>query len=258
MTLALIAGQGALPQLLACARPDAICYHLDGFAPDDVSSQPFRIERLGSFIAALQANGVTEVCFAGRIARPLLDPSAIDAATLPLVPRMMQALQAGDDSALRVVLEIFEEAGLHVIAAQDVLPLLLVVPVQGTPSDRDRKDIARAMQVHAALDPLDVGQGCVVAGGQVLSIEAMPGTDWMLASLRHFDGPVGGVLFKAAKARQDRRVDMATIGPDTVTGAAAAGLSGIAVVQDDILVLDAQEMTHRLTRTGLFLTTWTQ
>ncbi|WP_055087260.1 LpxI family protein [Jannaschia donghaensis] len=255
--MALIAGQGALPQAVVSEIGDRHwkAFHLKGFEPDDKTSEPFRVEHLGSFIAGLTAQGITDVCFAGAIGRPKLDPTAIDAATLPLVPRMMQALQAGDDAALRLVLSLFEEAGLNVVAAQDVAPSLLRVPTVGAPSDRDYADIERAKMVHAALSNMDVGQGCVVARGQVLAIEAMPGTQWMLASLTHFDAkPDGGVFFKAAKAGQDRRIDMATIGPETVDQAAAVGLNGITVVQDAVLVLQPDVVRTRLEKTGLFLT----
>lgn len=257
MTLALIAGQGGLPRALASGlgARDWKAFHLNGFEPGVHPSQPFRVEQLGSFIAGLKADGMTSVCFAGAIARPRLDPSAIDPATMPLVPRMMQAMQAGDDAALRIVLAFFEEAGLEIVAAQEVLPALLEAPHVGTPSARDRADIVKARAVHSALADLDIGQGCVVAGGQVLAVEATPGTDWMLASLRTpFARPDGGVFFKACKPRQDRRIDMPTIGPDTVTGAAKAGLSGIALGQGDVLVLEPEAVRARLEETGLFLT----
>ena len=256
MSLALIAGAGRLPATLAAALAgrDWQAWHLEGFAPEGLASEPFRVETLGSLLATLRADGVSEVCFAGRIARPKLDPAALDAATLPLVPRMMQAIGQGDDAALRTVIALFEEAGLEVVAPQDLAPDLLQVPEIGTPSDRDRADMARARDVLAALAALDVGQGCVVAGGHVLAVEAMPGTDWMLRSVARIETrPGGGVLFKAAKAGQDRRIDMATIGPDTVTRAAEAGLAGIAVAAGDVLVLDADTLRARLAATGLFL-----
>lgn len=257
MTLGLIAGQGGLPRALisGLGAREWKAFHLKGFKPDVEPSAPFRIEHLGRFIARLKAEGITELCFAGAIARPRLDPSAIDAATMPLVPRMMQAMQAGDDAALRIVLDFFEEAGLAIVAAQEVLPALLETPQVGTPSDRDRADIAKARRVHAGLADLDIGQGCVVAGGQVLAVEATPGTDWMLASLTTpFARPDGGIFFKACKPGQDRRIDMPTIGPDTVTGAAKAGLAGIAVGQGDVIVLEPNAMRARLEETGLFLT----
>lgn len=253
--VALIAGQGGLPAALADGLPAGwIARHLDGYPPEGIASEPFRIERLGSLLGELRAAGVTEVCFAGGIARPQLDPSLLDAATMPLVPRILAAVREGDDAALRAVVATFEEAGLRVRGAHELLPTLLDLPLAGTPTERDFEDIARAKSIHDALAPLDVGQACVVAGGQALAIEGLAGTDWMLESLlRPFPRPRGGVLFKAAKAGQDRRVDMATIGPGTVERAAAAGLAGIAVMRGDVLVVDGEGTMAALRDTGLFL-----
>ena len=253
--IALIAGRGELPASLAASLPSGwIARHLEGHPPDGIASRPFRVERLGSLLLELRAAGVEEVCFAGAIARPRLDPAALDAATMPLVPRILAALGQGDDAALRAVVATFEEAGLRVRGAQELAPALLDLPLTGAPGPQERADIARAAAIHAALAPLDVGQACVVAGGQMLAVEGLAGTDWMLESLaRPFPRPDGGVLYKAAKAGQDRRIDMATIGPSTVERAAAAGLRGIAVVGGDVLVVDAGGTRAALERTGLFL-----
>lgn len=253
--LALIAGQGALPGLLA-EHADRIAA-LEGIAPDAVTpDRSFRLERLGSFIAELKAEGVTEVCFAGAIHRPTVDPAAIDAATLPLVPRLQAALQAGDDGALRIVLDLFEEQGLHVRAAHELRPDLLPeagVPTQSKPDDRAAADLARARAAHAALAAADIGQACVVAGGQVIALEAVLGTDWMLDSLKARTDGAGGLLYKAPKAGQDRRVDLPTIGPDTVRRAAEARLDGIVIEAGGVIVLDLAATVREADARGLFL-----
>ena len=89
----------------------------------------------------------------------------------------------------------------------------------------------------------DVGQACIVARRQALAIEAMPGTDWMLASLKDTrDGlPEGGLLFKAPKPGQDRRVDLPAIGPETIRAAAEAGLRGIVIEAGGVMLLDRAE-----------------
>lgn len=255
---ALIAGQGALPGLVAARLDAPVVRHLDGFAPSGLASTPFRIETLGTLLAELPALGVTEVCFAGRIARPPVDPARLDTATAPLVPRILAAMQAGDDGALTTVVALFEDAGMRVVAPQEIEPSLLDLPVTGTPEDGDLRDIARAAAIHDALAPLDVGQGCVVSRGQVLAIEALPGTDWMLNSLRGFVRPPGGVFFKAAKAGQDRRIDLPGLGPDTVHAIAAAGLSGLAVEDGGVLVIDRSAVAAALIETGLWLHPWTR
>jgi DUF1009 family protein len=100
---------------------------------------------------------------------------------------------------------------------------------------------------------VDIGQSCVVAAGQALAVEALFGTDWMLDSLRLRPDGAGGVLFKAPKPDQDRRVDLPTIGPSTVAGAAAAGLSGIAIEAGGVMVTDRDRTIADCDRLGLFL-----
>ena len=262
--LALVAGQGSLPAIVLATlrsegRPVVTCA-MDGFPPDlgEPVDMPFRIEHLGSFIAGLKARGVTSVCFAGAVRRPPIDPAAVDAATLPLAERLMAALRFGDDGALRTILSFFEEAGLAIRAAHEAVPDLLPpegVPTLAKPSDSDGADAGRAEAIVAALGRVDVGQACVVAAGQALAIEALPGTDAMLATLtpRPEGLPAGGLLYKAPKPGQDRRVDLPTIGPATVEAAAAAGLSGVTIAAGGVIVLDRDAAIAAADATGLFL-----
>ena len=263
--LCLIAGQGRLPEILAAAHPGTHIAAMEGYFPDFLAVRtPFRIETLGSFLAGLRAEGVTRLCLAGAIRRPAIDPARIDAATAPLVPRLMQALRRGDDGALRVVLEIVEEAGFAVLAPQDLLPELL--PPAGAlagpaPSARLQEDARHAREVLRTTGPADIGQGCVVAAGQVLAMEALPGTDWMLASMAAARGqgplaadlPSGGVFAKAPKPDQDRRVDLPAIGPETVAGAVRAGLDGIVLEAGGVLVLDRDACRAAADAAGLAL-----
>ena len=63
----------------------------------------------------------------------------------------------------------------------------------------------------------------------------------------------GGVLFKAPKPGQDRRIDLPAIGPETITQASAAGLSGIVWAAGGVLVLDRAAMVAAAEKAGLFL-----
>lgn len=256
--LAMIAGRGHLPSVIVDALPDMpYIAALDGYDPDIlVPDRRFRIEHLGSLLAEFQALGVTEVCFAGGIARPPIDPSQIDAATMPLVPKMLAALQAGDDAALRAVLTIFEEAGFRIRAPHELSSALL--PVAATYTSRrteahHEQDAARAAAVIGGLGPLDIGQSCAVKAGQVLAMEGVFGTDWMLASLAHRPDGAGGLFFKAKKPSQDVRIDLPTVGVHTVERVAQAGLEGVVVEAGGVIVLDLASVTRAADEAGLFL-----
>lgn len=264
--IALIAGQGGLPEIVARAlaaqdAPFCLC-EMEGFPASDRiegarSRKTFRIERLGSFIADLVSSGVSRVCFAGAVRRPPLDPSLVDAATMPLVPRMMAALEVGDDAALRSVISFFEDAGLAVVGASELVPALLPEandPPQNAQTGQIQKDAARGAEVVAAMGAIDVGQACAVHRGQALAVEALPGTDAMLRALAdQRGGEAGGILFKAPKPGQDRRIDLPAIGPQTVTLAQSAGLAGIVIEAGGVMVLDQKAVETECTRTGLFL-----
>jgi UDP-2,3-diacylglucosamine hydrolase len=260
---AIIAGQGRLPAALAAgmAEPPLVAA-LDGFSPEALTVDiTFRVERLVPFLRALDRDGVRQVIFAGAVRRPRLDPALLDEATASLLPRLMAAMAAGDDATLRVVIEIFEEFGFSVVGVETVAPDLLpgVGVLAGTVSPRDEADAARAAEIVAALGAVDVGQGAVVAQGLCLGVEALPGTDVLLAQVAEIgvlrpDPDRGrGVFYKAAKPDQDRRIDLPTLGPETLRGASAAGLGGVAFQAGSVICLDLTEMKRLAGELGLFL-----
>ncbi|MBU3029802.1 LpxI family protein [Paracoccus marinaquae] len=258
--IAVIAGQGGLAPAVIAALDAPLVYALDGFAPE-VPATPFRLERLVPFLDGLIEAGVGRVVFAGAVRRPRLDPEAFDPRTAQLVPRILTAMQSGDDAVLREVLRIFEEHDLTICRVDEILPDL--VPAEGVlagqPSDADRRDAARAAEILAATGALDIGQGAVVAQGLCLALETLPGTAAMLdfaaahAGLRPNAKGARGLLYKAPKPGQDRRIDLPTIGPDTVDQAAAAGLAGIAWQAGGVILLDRDEARRRAEAAGLFL-----
>ncbi|MEM1075284.1 MAG: UDP-2,3-diacylglucosamine diphosphatase LpxI [Pseudomonadota bacterium] len=248
--LALISGRGSLPSHVASAQPvpPLICV-LDGFAPNDLLADiTFRLEKLGSLLGDLKERGVTEVCFCGAISRPEFKPTALDRATLPLLPVMMKAIGSGDDAALRSVIRIFEQRGFLVRAAHELAPNLLApagILSKVRPDTRMREAVERADAVLEALGPLDVGQGCVVGAGQVWGIESIGGTDHMLNTLPDGVDRADAVLVKAPKPGQDLRADLPTVGPDTIDRLVASGLKGLALRAGQVMMLDRALMISK-------------
>jgi UDP-2,3-diacylglucosamine hydrolase len=260
---AIIAGSGALPAALAGAMAELpLVAAMDGFAPENLTVDlSFRVERLVPFLRALERDGIGQVIFAGAVTRPRLDPALLDEGTAALLPRLMAAMAQGDDATLRVVIELFEEFGFGVAGVEDVAPALLpgVGVLAGTLTPRDEADAARAAEIVTALGRVDVGQGAVVAQGLCLGVEALPGTDVLLhqvavlCALRPDPGRGKGVFYKAAKPGQDRRIDLPTIGPETLRRVAAARLGGLAFQAGSVICLDLTGMQRLARKLGLFL-----
>ncbi|KEJ88371.1 phosphatidate cytidylyltransferase [Sulfitobacter donghicola DSW-25 = KCTC 12864 = JCM 14565] len=254
--MAVIAGRGDLPALVAgsCEVQPLICGYegveLSGLSADIT----YRLETLGSLLLELGNRGVTQVCFAGGLDRPALDPTKLDAETAPLVPMFMQALQQGDDGALRVVVELFEKTGFEVLAAHQVAPDLLAkggVYGEHWPDAQMRADAEVAAAHVLKISAQDLGQACVVGDERVLGMEDAAGTDALLAGLPANTKKKQAILFKGPKENQSRLIDLPTVGPETMRAAHNAGLAGVVVDAGDVLVLYPQRCADLADELGL-------
>ena len=263
--LGIIAGAGLLPAQVAAAARAAgrgvFIVGLDGFAdPAVLAAWPHEMRRLGAagrIIASLREHGCQDLILIGPVRRPSLLDLRPDAEAAKLLARIGRAAFAGDDGLLAAVIRVLTEEGFRVIGAQEIIREAVApsgVLTAVAPDAQAMADIGRGVQVARLLGSADVGQGCVVQQGLVLAVEAIEGTDAMLAragALRR-DG-IGGVLVKLVKPAQDRRADLPTIGPETVRHAAAAGLRGLAFEAKATILADREACLAAANAAGLFL-----
>ncbi|PLS20262.1 LpxI family protein [Neptunicoccus cionae] len=268
--LAIVAGDGDLPQLLAeeCQRSgrDFVLVLFAGFSPDWTIGLPViraEFEKPARMFKALKTGGFRAVTFAGAMQRPQLRPLKFDWKFLRLAPTLLPAMKSGDDVTLRTITAIFESEGIEVLGAHDVLATLLApsgVQTVAKLSKADWADIRRGFDIAEAAGRLDVGQGAVVAQGICLAVESIQGTDEMLrfvadtgAAFRLDNNGARGVLCKLPKPGQDWRTDLPSIGPATMEAAAKAGLAGVAVQAGGVLVLGLEQTVAKADELGLFL-----
>jgi UDP-2,3-diacylglucosamine hydrolase len=204
----------------------------------------------------LRDNGTEEVVFVGKVRRPSLKELRPDWRALKvMVKATVRAL--GDDGLLRAVVREFEASGAKVRAPHELLTSLLAV--EGAygrvkPDRQARIDIARGATVARAMGGLDIGQAVVVQQGIVLGVEAIEGTDALIARAGPLqrEGP-RGVLVKVPKPGQERRIDLPAIGAETVEKIAKAGLGGIAIEAGGALVIDRAQVAARADALGVFV-----
>jgi DUF1009 family protein len=265
-TLGIIAGGGFLPgQVAAAARAagrDVFITAIEGFAePAVVSPYPhqfFRLGAIGAIRAALKTNNCTDVVMIGPVKRPSIFDLRPDADGAKYLARIGRAAFAGDDGLLAAVVRVLGEDGFKVLGAHDILADALGpdgLLSQVAPDDAARADIARAVAALKLIGAADIGQACVVQQGVVLAVEAMEGTDAMLARAGTLRLPgAGGVLVKLAKPGQERRADLPTIGPNTILRAREAGLRGVAFEAGGTILAGREALVAAADEAGLFLT----
>lgn len=263
--LGILAGGGPLPGRVAAAAQAAgravFLVGLEGYAePSVLAPYPHGWARLaagGRILSLLRAQACRDVVLVGPVRRPSLLDLRPDAEGARLLARIGRAAFAGDDGLLAAVVRVLAEEGFRVVGAHEVLTE--AVAPHGTlgqhaPDAQAMADIARGVAVVRALGAVDVGQGCVVQQGIVLAVEAIEGTDAMLARAAGLARPgPGGVLVKLVKPGQERRADLPTVGARTVRAAAAAGLRGLAVEAGGTLLADRAALVATADASRLFL-----
>ncbi|WP_421993925.1 LpxI family protein [Roseococcus sp.] len=266
MKLGLLAGGGPFPARVAEAATrsghDVFVICLKGFCdPADYVRFPHSVERIGAggaIIQRLKDEGATHIVLAGKVKRPSMLSLLPDVWMAKAMARVGVALLSGDDALFRAVVQVLGEEGFEVVSPQSLIEDSTVAEagllVGSAPDALARADIGRGIETLRRLAPMDVGQAVVVQQGLVLGIEAVEGTDALIAragDLRR-DGP-GGVLVKLSKVGQEMRVDAPVIGPVTVAGARSSGLRGIAIEAGRTILAERAATLEAAKAAGLFV-----
>ncbi len=258
-TIGIVAGGGCLPRLLALAITGAdkrcVVVNLrgesEGLAPPAVDAAlTVPVGALGKTLKFLRAEGVQEVLLAGGVDKTRLFRTARpDLAALKLINSLPES---GDDRLLRALTGLFENEGFKVGSPVDWLPehrAVLGKMCGRNPDAKRQQDFAFGLRIARAVGDLEIGQTVVVRQGCIVAVEAVEGTDAMLRRA----GPLakrGAVVVKAIKPRQDHRLDMPTVGPETLRVMADQGLKWLGL-ETGCLMLDKPAFLAEAKRLGI-------
>lgn len=262
--LGILAGGGEAPRRLAALLKQAgrpyflVC--LQGQADEDLGAgHPHIWLPLGAgerALKAVRAEGVRDILMIGRVRRPSLLELKPDFFTMQKVMQIGLAM-LGDDGLLKNITRVIEDEGFRVVGVQDVFAAFLTpggVLGKAQPTAQDWEDIKRGAAAARQLGLADVGQAVMVQQGVVLGVEAIEGTDALIARCAGLKRPGGnGVLVKMCKPQQDRRFDLPAIGLETIRLLQAAGFAGVAAEAGASLLLERGAMLAAADAAGLFV-----
>lgn len=204
-----------------------------------------RVGQLGKTIDFFKRLNVRQVAFAGGISRiRLFGGIRLDLKAILLLSRIKSVR---DDALLRGVASEIEKNGIEVISAGEVLEHCLPkagVLTTRAPTSTELHDAKIGWDVAKAIGGLDIGQTVVVVDGLVVSVEAVEGTD--AAIQRAGDITRAGankkrrsfVVVKVSKPSQDLRIDLPTIGMNTISTMKKAGAGALVIEAGKTIMLD--------------------
>lgn len=266
--IGIICGGGTYPSLVFKACKSKNIHHCLIFIESESSFENFPVKdtpyisiklgEIGKGLNFLKSQEVDTVVLAGHVARPNFSSLSLDETGMSWLLRLGMAVFSGDDALLKRLSELFLEENLKIISGTDFLDdvfLNVGIATKIHPSKQDEIDINRGIEVGLICGASDVGQSVIVNNGIVLGIECIEGTDKLIercAALKNEETP-SGVLIKISKPLQLEKIDLPTIGVDTIENIKKGNFRGIAVESGRCIVLEKEKVIALADELGLFL-----
>jgi len=194
--------------------------------------------QLGRAIALLKRAGVTRAVMAGQVKHTKIFSNIVPDLTLLSVLTRLKARNT--DALIAAVADVMREKGIELLDSTLFLRPLLAREGPLTaraPSPDEAADFAFGYRMADAIASLDIGQTIVVKDRAVVAVEAMEGTDEVIARAGRLAGP-GCRVVKVAKPAQDMRFDVPVVGLSTIDAMREAGATALTIDAGRTLVLD--------------------
>ena len=265
MRLGLIAGNGRFPFLVLDAARRAghqvtiIALKEEAF-PDlaDLAARPpaadvhwVSLGQLGKWVKVLREAGITQAVMAGQVKHTKLFADIVP--DLTAIGVLMKLKARSTDAIISAVADHLKEQGITLLDSTALLAPLMArsgVLTRRQPTDDERKDLEFGYRVADVIAGLDIGQTIAVKTSAVVAVEAMEGTDAVIARAGQLAGS-GVCIVKVAKPNQDMRFDVPVIGVSTIEAMKAAGAAVLSVDAARTLMIDGDDIVGAADAAGI-------
>ena len=265
MNLGLIAGNGRFPFLVLDAarsmghdvtviatREEASTDLNEAAANARAAIHWISLGELGKCISLLKQSGASHAVMAGQVKHTKIFAGGIvpDAKFLAV---LMKLPFQNTDGLIGAVAKVLRDEGIELIDSTSLLTPMLAaagVMTRRAPTDEEQKDFVFGYEMADAIAGLDIGQTIAVKHRAVVAVEAMEGTDEVIARAGHLAGPGVGIV-KVAKPKQDMRFDVPVVGLATVQAMRTAGAVALSIDAGKTLMFERDDLIRSADEAGI-------
>ena len=211
------------------------------------------IGKFGKILDLIKEKKSKKVLFAGKIAKPKFSSLRLDFKGIYYMPKVIKAAKKGDAAIIKSIIGLLNDEGIKVISSIYFNPELALKSKNYTklkPNKNDLASIEKGIKYFNKLNDLDHVQALVVKGSQIIAKEGREGTKKMLSNLKK---NTQGVLIKFPKKKQDLRIDLPTIGFQTLIDCKKNGLKGIVLKSKQNIVIDENKCIQFANKNNIFI-----
>jgi DUF1009 family protein len=230
-----------------------IDFSKDNKFKNDINSFRISIGKFGKIINLIKEKKSTKVLFAGKIAKPKFSSLRLDFKGIYYMPSVIKAAKFGDAAIIKSIIKILDKEKIKVISSIYFNPELTTKVRTYTKlksNSKDNQSIKKAIIYFNKLNNLDHVQAIIVKDNKILASEGKHGTKKMLSSLKKKSD---GILIKLPKIKQDLRIDLPTIGFNTLKDCKKYGLRGVVLISKKNIFLDRAKCINFANKNKIFI-----
>ena len=221
----------------------------------DKNSYFINIGKFGKILELIKTKKCKKVIFAGNIVKPRISKLKLDLKGIYYIPRIIKASKLGDAAILKELINILFENKIKVIKLNTYNPELTLrrgCYTKLKPNMTDKLTIKEGIKILNKSNSFNHVQALVINNRNIVSLEKRKGTKDMLKSIKKNKLP-NKLLLKMPKSKQDLRVDLPTIGLDTLKDCKKANIKGIVLKAGQNIFLDKQEGIKFANKNNIFV-----
>ena len=222
---------------------------------NDRNSHKVSIGQFGKIISILKKNNCNKVLFAGKVRKPNFLKIKLDLKGIYYIPRIIEKSKLGDVALLKEIINIFKKEGIKTISSTHYTPELNLSRGNYSkykPDKDDKKDINNALEALDKSNQYSHVQGAI-SRKNIIFFEKEEGTKKMLQNFKKIKNVSKGVLVKFPKKEQDTRIDLPTVGLNTLRQCKAAGLKGIVLKHKKNIFLNKKRSIDFANKNKMFI-----
>ena len=221
----------------------------------DKNSYSLSVGQFGKIISILKKNNCKKILFAGKIKKPNFSKIKFDFKGVYYIPRIIKKSKLGDAAILKEIINIFKNEQIKTVNSTKYTPELNLSKGNYSkyrPSKKDKKDINKALKALNKSNQFSHIQGAICRDNLII-LEKQEGTQKMLKKIRKITNINKGVLVKFPKKKQDLRIDLPTVGLNTLKQCKIAGLKGIVLKHKKNIFLDKKKSISFANKNKMFI-----
>ena len=225
------------------------------FFKKEKNSYKISIGQFGKIISILKENNCKKVLFAGKVQKPNFLKIKLDLKGLYYIPSVIEKSKLGDVALLKEIIHILKKEGIKTVSSTHFSPELNLSRgnySKHKPDKEDKKDIKNALKALNKSDQYSHAQGAI-SRENIIFLEKKEGTQNMLKNFKKIKNVSKGVLVKFPKKEQDPRIDLPTVGLNTLRQSKAAGLKGIVLKHKRNIFLDKKRSIDFANKNKMFI-----